>query len=149
MDQERNPATAEPHYDALLQACLSRVFNERDDVRRAEAIAALFSDAPTMLEPYAVVAGRAAISCVAGDLLSQFGEGFALHPRGKGIGHHGLGMLRWQGEDSGRVLLRGTHVAAFVDGRIERLWILLEEAGPAADLPGPGDPSVADQLGSV
>ena len=115
----------------------------------ARRIAELFSDAPTILEAFAVVAGRAAISCVAGDLLSQLGEGFALHARGVGISHHGLGLVRWLGEDSGRVLLCGTHVAAFVDGRIERLWILLGDAGPAADLAGPGDPSVADQWGSA
>ena len=85
----------EPDYDALLQANLQRVFNERDPVRRDAAIADLYTADPIMYEPDAIVKGRQAISDIAGKLLDNFGPDFAFVPEGKGLGHHGMATLRW------------------------------------------------------
>jgi hypothetical protein len=86
----------EPDYDALLRANLQLVFNERDPVLRDAAIADLYVADPIMYEPDAIVRGRQAISDIAGKLLENFGPDFTFVPEGKGLGHHGMGTLRWR-----------------------------------------------------
>jgi hypothetical protein len=116
----------EPDYDHLLRANLERVFNERDADRRSVALDELYVAEPVMFEPTNVVEGRSAISAVAGNLLEQFGPTFRFTPLGTAVGHHGLGSLQWQaGPDGGPIVVTGADVAEVVDGRIARLWVLL------------------------
>lgn len=118
--------TGEPDYDRLLRANLERVFNERDPQRRERAVEEIFVSAPVMFEPDNVVTGRAAIAAVAGALLERFGPTFRFVPTGPAAGHHGLGVLRWQaGPANGPVAVTGADVAEIVDGKIARLWVLL------------------------
>ena len=115
------------NYDALLRANLQRVFNERDAHKRIAAVQELFADTPTMYEPTGIVAGRAAISEVAGALLDQFGADFAFVPEGPAVGHHGLGYLRWHaGPSAGSTVVSGVDVAEISEGKIARLWVLLD-----------------------
>ncbi|WP_404336740.1 nuclear transport factor 2 family protein [Sphingomonas sp. MMS12-HWE2-04] len=117
-------------YDALLHANLNRVFGERDASKRDAAIAELYVAEPVMYEPDKVIEGRAAISKVAGALLEQFGPAFAFTPEGKAVGHHGLATLRWHaGPAGGPVAVTGADVAQIEDGRIARLWVLLNPTG--------------------
>ena len=119
--------TPKPDYDHILRSNLERVFNERDASKRAAAIEELFVAEPIMYEPDGVVTGRAAIADVAGKLLAQFGPTFAFVPVAPAVGHHGLGCLRWQaGPQSGPVTVTGTDAAELVDGKIARLWVLLD-----------------------
>ncbi|WP_428031607.1 nuclear transport factor 2 family protein [Ancylobacter sp.] len=119
-------STQEPDYDHLLRANLERVFNERDDDRRTLAIEELFIADPVMYEPDGIVTGREAISAVAGKLLAQFGPTFRFTPAGRGVGHHGLAVLRWEaGPDGGPIAVTGSDAARIVDGRIAQLWVLL------------------------
>ena len=121
---------AGPDYDHLLKANLQRVFNERDAAARDAAVAELFVADPVMFEPDGVVTGRAAISRVAGELLEKFGPTFAFVPDGTAVGHHGMGYLRWHaGPSDGPVAVTGADVAELADGRIARLWVMLD--GPA------------------
>lgn len=123
-------STIEPDYDHLLRANLQRVFNERDADTRAAAIAELFTADPVMYEPDAVVEGRAPISAVAGKLLEQFGPTFRFTPTGSAVGHHGLGVLRWEaGPEGGPIAVTGADVAQIIDGRIACLWVLLNAPG--------------------
>jgi hypothetical protein len=116
-----------PDFDRLLRSNLQRVFNERDATLRAAALEELFAPDPTMYEPDAVVRGRQAISDVAGKLLEQFGPDFRFSPAGVAVGHHGFGCLRWQaGPAGGPVAVTGTDAAEIIDGRIARLWVLLD-----------------------
>jgi len=120
----------EPDYNYLLRGTLQRVFNERDATKRGAALDELFVADPIMYEPTAVVRGRAAISEVAGKLLEQFGPTFSFTPEGTAVGHHGLGSLRWQaGPAGGPVAVTGTDAAEIVDGKIARLWVLLNAPG--------------------
>ena len=113
-------------YDALLKANLEQVFNQRDDARRDAAIAALYTDQPVMYEPAGPVQGRDAISRVAGQLLAQFGPRFRFQPEGDGVGHHGMGTLRWTGGEPGQPpVVQGFDTTEVVDGRIARLWVLI------------------------
>jgi len=121
----------EPDYDRLLRSNLERVFNERDPAKRAEALTELFVAEPVMYEPDAVIEGREAISAVAGALLDRFGPTFVFTPDGPAVGHHGLGSLRWHaGPAGGEIAVTGTDTAEFADGKIARLWVLLN---PSAD----------------
>lgn len=118
--------TVEPDYDRLLRANLERVFNERDPQRREKAAEEIFVNEPVMFEPDNVVTGRAAIAAVAGALLERFGPTFRFVPTGLAVGHHGLGILRWQaGPADGPVAVTGADAAEIVDGKIARLWVLL------------------------
>ncbi|WP_122692030.1 nuclear transport factor 2 family protein [Pseudomonas atacamensis] len=117
------------NYDALLRANLQRVFNERDAQKRIAAVHELFAGTPTMYEPTGIVTGRAAISEVAGALLDQFGVDFAFVPEGPAVGHHGLGYLRWHaGPSAGSTVVSGVDVAEISEGKIVRLWVLLDPA---------------------
>ncbi len=118
--------STEPNYDHLLRSNLERVFNERNAAAREIAIGELFVVEPTMFEPDAIVHGRAEISRIAGQLLEQFGTDFVFVPIGSAVGHHGLAHLAWQaGPKDGPVAVTGTDVAEIVEGRIARLWVLL------------------------
>ncbi|KTS05424.1 hypothetical protein ABID82_002580 [Methylobacterium sp. PvP062] len=118
---------AEPDHDRLLRANLERVFNERDAVVRAAALDQLYVAEPILFEPDNVVRGRAAIGAVAGALLDRFGPTFRFRPVGRAVGHHGMGSLRWEaGPEGGPIAVTGTDVAEIVDGRIGRLWVLLD-----------------------
>lgn len=117
-------------FNGPLRANLQRIFNERDAGLRAAAIAELYVAEPIMYEPDAVIEGREAISAVAGELLDQFGPDFRFTPEGDGVGHHGIGALRWHaGTRSTPHMVTGTDVAEIVDGRIARLWVLLNLTG--------------------
>lgn len=122
-------SSEDPDYNRLLRSNLEHVFNERDAGKRAAAIAELFVPEPIMYEPTNMVRGRAAISQVAGALLEQFGPAFRFRPEGDAVGHHGLGLLSWKaGPADGPVAVTGSDVAEIVDGKIARLWVLLNPA---------------------
>ena len=121
-----SPPEAAFDFDGLLGANLEGVFNERDDVKRATAIAALFTESPVMYEPGRPVHGRDQISGVASDLLKQFGPAFRFKPEGVAVGHHGMATLRWSaGEPGMPPVVQGFDTAEVVDGRIARLWVLI------------------------
>ena len=120
----------EPDYDHILHAGLERVFNERDAARRAAAVAELYVEDPVMFEPTGIVTGRQAISDTAGRLLAQFGADFVFVPDGPAVGHHGLAVLRWRaGPKNGPVVVTGADAAQIENGRIVRLWVLLNPPG--------------------
>ena len=118
--------TTEPDVDQLLRANLLRVFNERDAAKRAIAMDELYVADPVMFEPTAVVEGRNNIADTAGQLLAQFGPDFTFVPDGPAVGHHGLAVLRWHaGPKGGPIAVTGADAAEIVDGRIAKLWVLL------------------------
>lgn len=128
--QTDDGANVETDFDHLLRANLQRVFNERDPESRKAAIAELYTAYPTMYEPDKIIEGREAISDIAGKLLDQFGAGFAFTPEMTGVGHHGIGSIRWRaGTSDNPEMVTGTDTAEVVDGRIARLWVLLDTTG--------------------
>lgn len=130
MADQSTDAIREVDYDGLLRANLERVFNERDAARRSQAMADLFVADPVMYEPDGVVEGREAIATVAGKLLDNFGPDFAFVAERVAVGHHGMASLRWHaGPHGGPVVVSGIDTAEIVDGRISRLWVLIDPAG--------------------
>ena len=118
--------TTEPDYDSLLRSNLERVFNERDATKRELAVAELFVAEPVLYEPTSSVLGRAAISEAAGKVQERFGPDFGFVPEGPAIGHHGFACLRWHaGPKGGAIAVTGMDAAEIVDGKIARLWVLV------------------------
>ncbi|WP_225709380.1 nuclear transport factor 2 family protein [Bradyrhizobium cenepequi] len=79
-----------------------------------------------MYEPTNIVRGRTEISRIAASLLEQFGPTFTFHTDGSAVGHHGLGHLSWHaGTEDKPITVTGTDIGEIVDGRISRLWVLL------------------------
>jgi hypothetical protein len=113
------------NFDALQRANIQRVFNERNPVRRVAAIEDLYAPEPILYEPVGIVRGREGVAKAAGDLLERFGPQFALVPDGSALGHDGLGVLRWHAT-GGPPGLAGLDIAEVVDGRIHRLWVMLQ-----------------------
>lgn len=119
--------TTEPNYDWLLRSNLERVFNERDATKRELALRELFVAEPVLHEPTNSVLGRAAISEVVAKLLEQFGPDFGFVAEGVAAGHHGFACLRWHaGPKGGAIAVTGMDAAEIVDGKIARLWVLLD-----------------------
>ena len=117
-------------YDSLMQANLARVFGERDAPRRMKAIAELYADDATLVEPDASATGLAAISQAVETLLSSVPPNFVFTAIGPAVGHHGMGRLRWQfGPPNGPAAVTGTDIARFEGGRIETLHVFLDPAG--------------------
>ena len=118
--------TIEPDYDSLLRSNLERVFNERDATKRELAIGELFVAEPVLYEPTSSVLGRAAISEAAGKVQERFGPDFGFVPEGPAIGHHGFACLHWHaGPKGGAIAVTGVDAAEIVDGKIARLWVLI------------------------
>ena len=112
-------------FDALLRANIERVFNERNAARREAAIGELYSASPILYEPVGIVRGRDGVTQAAGALLERFGSQFVLVPDGQALGHDGLGVLRWHAK-GGPPGLNGMDIAEVIDGRIHRLWVMLQ-----------------------
>jgi len=119
---------ASTEYDRLMQANLANVFNERDAVRRVEALGELYREDAVLYEPPDTVAeGHAAISEAVTRLLASLPSDFTFAATGPALGHHGLGRLRWQaGPPNGPVAVNGMDIARFQDGRIHSLHVFIE-----------------------
>src|SRR2546421_9834865 len=82
-------------YNRLMQANLTRVFNERDAGRRIVAIRELYAEDAVLYEPDASAKGHAAISEAVTALLANLPPNFVFSAAGPGIGHHNTGPLKW------------------------------------------------------
>jgi hypothetical protein len=110
----------------LLDRVLQGVFNEPDASRRQAVIVELFAEDVVFTDPEMTVTGRADLAVAVTALLAQ-GPGFAFSPVGPFQGVGSLGMRAWQlGPPGGQPVLGGTDVIEVVDGRIARLWTMLD-----------------------
>lgn len=115
-------------YEQLLNANLVRVFGERNPDRRRAAIAEIYARDAVLYEPDAMATGHDAINEAVEALLASLPVGFAFTANGPAVGHHGIARLRWSsGPVNGPVAVTGTDVAHIADGRIQRLYVLLDQ----------------------
>jgi hypothetical protein len=116
-------------YNRLMQANLTRVFNERDAGRRIVAIRELYAEDAVLYEPDASAKGHSAISEAVTILLAHMPPNFVFSAAGPAIGHHNIGRLRWRsGAPDGPVEVTGMDVAHFEKGRIHSIYVFLEPA---------------------
>lgn len=109
----------------LMEANLLQVFNERDDERRAKAIAATYAADVEFADPEGVATGHEELNAKARGLLEQ-SPGFVFSPAGPVLVNHDLGHLAWAlGPAGGAPVVRGIDVALVEDGRIKKLYTML------------------------
>lgn len=121
-------ATEEADCDLLLKGNARRIFSEPDAAKRLAALQEIWADDGTLVERDAVATGHAAISTGVGALLAQLPPGTNFVPQGDAVGHHGLARLRWQASDADGAPLpvTGTDIAFVQDGKIVRLYVVLD-----------------------
>ncbi len=125
-----HPKSEAMDYNRLMQANLTRVFNERAPGRRIVAIRELYAEDAVLYEPDASAKGHAAISEAVTALFAQLPPNFVFSAAGPAIGHHNIGRLKWlSGPRDGPVAVTGMDVAHFEHGRIHSLYVFLEPAG--------------------
>ena len=113
--------------DALMQANVVRVFNERNPDRRRAALGELYTEDATLYDPDTVATGREAISAAVDHLLRTLPPGFVFTATGHAVGHNGAARLFWRaGPPDGPVAITGTDVAHIEDGRIKLLYVFVD-----------------------
>jgi SnoaL-like domain len=126
------PEPAEPLAEQLLERMVQEVFNEPDPQRRAAVIAEIFAEDVVFVDPDTTVTGRAALTGTVTELLAR-APGFVFTPAGPFRGVGDLGTRPWRlGPAGGDPVLGGLDVVQVVDGRIARLWTVLDSSGDQA-----------------
>jgi hypothetical protein len=113
--------------DALMQANIVRVFNERDADRRRVALNELYAADATLYDPETVATGREAICGAVDNLLLSLPPDFVFTAIGHAVGHNGAARLFWRaGPPDGLVAVTGTDVAHIENGRIKLLYVFVD-----------------------
>ncbi|MGQ7296212.1 nuclear transport factor 2 family protein [Quadrisphaera sp. KR29] len=112
--------------EALLERMLEGVFNEADADRRAAVVAEVFTEDAVFVDADRTATGHEELAATVTALLAQ-GPGAVFVPQGPFRGVGDLGMRAWSlGPPGGEPFLRGLDVVQVVDGRIARLWTVLD-----------------------
>ena len=116
-------------FDALMQANLVHVFNERDADRRRAALREFYTEDATLYDPETVATGREAISGAVNNLHLSLPPDFVFTATGHAVGHNGAARLFWRaGPPDGPVAVTGTDVAHIEGGRIKSLYVFVDPA---------------------
>jgi hypothetical protein len=112
----------------LVERMLTEVFNERDAQRRAQAVEVLFAIDAVFNDPERTVVGRDAVGEKISVLLAG-APGFVFRLISPVREVADLGLDHWQmGPPDGDAVVRGTDVALVQDGRIVRLYTVIDPA---------------------
>ena len=115
-----------PDAAELLARMVQEVFNEPDAQRRVAAIAEVFTEDAVFVDAERTVTGHDEVAATVTALLGE-GPGFVFTPVGSFRGVGDLGMRSWQlGPPGGDPVLGGLDVVQVADGRIARLWTVLD-----------------------
>jgi hypothetical protein len=110
----------------LLDRMLQDVFNEPHPERRSAAIAEIFTEDVVFTDPQMTVTGRSELAATVSGLLAQ-GPGFIFSPAGDFRGVGNLGIRPWRlGPPGADPVLSGMDVVEVADGRIAKLWTMLD-----------------------
>jgi SnoaL-like domain len=116
-------------FDALMQANIVRVFNERDSGRRRIALGELYAERAILYDPETIATGWDAISRAVEDLLRRLPPDFVFTAVGHAVGHNGAARLFWRaGPSDGSVAITGTDVAQIENRRIKLLYVFVDSA---------------------
>jgi hypothetical protein len=112
----------------LLDRNLQEVFGEGNPERRRAAIQELWAEDATLYVPPGAIVGRAAIDSFAGTLRATHPD-YVYTPHGKPQVMQNAGRLAWgSGPPGGPPLYTGWDVIIVQDGRIDALYVFLDEA---------------------
>jgi hypothetical protein len=111
----------------LLDRMLEEVFNQADASRRAAAIHDLFTEDITFTDADRTVIGREDLIEAVTGLLAEGAPDFTFVHNGPFRGVDDMGMRAWSlGPRGGSPVAGGLDVITVVDGRIARLWTILD-----------------------
>ena len=114
-----------------MRTQLLEVFNQRDPQQRRAVIERLYDPAVVFSDPEETVTGVDALDAKAQGLLDQ-APGFVFALDGPVLVSADLGHASWRfGPKDGKPVVRGIDMALVKDGRIVRLYTVLQP-GPAA-----------------
>jgi SnoaL-like protein len=114
----------------LLVRNLSEVFSERDSERRIAAIKNLYSEDAVFFEADRRFEGHQAISDAVAALLASFPAEFEFSAAAPPDLNHDVGRLFWRlGPAGSSPVVTGMDVAQFKDGRIDSLYVFLDNKG--------------------
>jgi hypothetical protein len=113
----------------LLERNLLEVFGQADSVRRAAAIAQLYTADCTFFEAEEEVTGREALNAKVGAILKGGGApGFVFRAAWPAQVNHNLGRLQWHlGPAGAPPVVTGMDIAVFERGRIRALYTFLDK----------------------
>ena len=112
----------------LLLKNLRGVFNERDAARRIDAIKSIYAKEAEFFVGEERIKGHDAINAKVGELQASFPADFAFSPTSTPARNHDLGRLTWRLGPAGTpAVATGMDVAVFRNGRIQSLYVFLEE----------------------
>jgi SnoaL-like domain len=121
------PAAGGSDLDALMQANIVRVFNERNPDRRLVALGELYTENSTLCDPETVATGREAISGAIESLHRMLPPNFVFTATGHAVGHNGAARLFWRAGPPDRpAAITGTDVAHIENGRIKLLYVFVD-----------------------
>jgi hypothetical protein len=128
MNMTNNSKTNADDLDALMQANIVRVFNERNPDYRRVALNELYTEDAILYDPETVATGQKAISEAVDSLLVRLPADFVFSATGRAVGHHGVARLFWRaGPPGGPVAVTGTDVAHIKGGRIQCLYVFVDK----------------------
>jgi hypothetical protein len=111
--------------EELMRANLLEVFNERDEVRRREAIGRTYVPGVRFADPDDTVTGREALSAKAQKILDG-APGFVFSADGPVRVNNELGYLAWNfGPEGAAPVVKGVDIALVEDGLIATVYTLL------------------------
>jgi SnoaL-like domain len=115
--------------DALMQANVIRIFNERNSSLRLAALRELYTEDATLYDPETAATGQQAISEAVDSLHRMLPADFVFTATGHAVGHNGVGRLFWRaGPPNGPAAVTGIDVAHIENGRIKFLYVFVDPA---------------------
>ena len=111
----------------LLEASIDRVWSERDDERRLNAIGEIYADDATMYDPARPVSGHAEMSKLVAGVLADMPPGFRFVVTGPTLSNRDMYLARWEGRTpDGALIVSGSDAARIVDGKIKDHWFFFD-----------------------
>jgi hypothetical protein len=112
---------------SLLQVHLKRVFNERDALRRGQAIQELYSVDATFYEQDAKYSGTEAIARAVTQLVGALPPTLVFSMAAPAMQNHDMGKLLWRGHlPDGTTVVTGTDIGQLKEGRIRSLHVFVD-----------------------
>lgn len=114
----------------LLVQDLDQAMNERDPAKRRAAMESIYPADAAFFEVDEVATGYDAVNAIIQSVLEKIPADFVFQATGPVMENHGVGRLSWGvGPVGGPDVVTGTDMALFRDGRIQSLYVFLDQSG--------------------
>jgi hypothetical protein len=112
----------------LLERNLLEVWNERDTVKRRAIMESIYLEDATFYEGGLASTGYESMNNRIGHTLNELPTNFVFHIIQPARVNHNIGRLCWGvGPVNGEAKITGIDIALFRNGRIEALYVFLDE----------------------